>query len=431
MRDLLVTAIVFGLLPFVFKRPWVGVMLWSWLAYMNPHRQTWGFAYDFPFSMVVALVTLTALLLSSQKKEMIWSRETAVWALFIGWMFLSNFFAFYPDLAWEGWTKTAKIQLMVLVVILIIRERRQIDWMIWVITMSIGYYGFKGGLFTIATGGHFYVVGPAGTFFGGNNEIALVLIMVIPLMRYLQLQTERRWVRLGLGAVMLLSGIAAIGSQSRGALLALAAMGVFLWFKSRNKLAIGMLVVAAGVSVLMLMPESWYQRMDTIQSYEQDASALGRINAWHTAVNVALSNVGGGGFHTFQPQTFRQYAPNPLDVHDAHSVYFELLGEQGFIGLGLWLLLAMFVWQRGNQIIRECREVPEKKWAADLAAMTQVSFIGYGTGGAFLGLAYFDLPYNLMAILLLTARIAGLFDSRPTQAWRRNTAGPDVAKPGG
>ncbi|MDP2028642.1 MAG: putative O-glycosylation ligase, exosortase A system-associated [Thiobacillus sp.] len=415
MRDLLVTGIIFGLLPFVFKRPWIGILLWSWLAYMNPHRQTWGFAYDFPFSMVVGLVTISAFLFSKDKKEMLWTRETVVLLIFVLWMLITNFFAFYPDLAWVQWNKVWKIQLMVFLVAMMIKDRYQIHWMIWVIALSLGYYGVKGGIFTIVHGGQFRVQGPAGTFIGGNNEMALALIMTIPLIRYLQLQEKRRWVRLGLVGAMILCGVAAIGSQSRGGLVAMLAMGLFLWLKSRQKFMIGLYMVVAVGIMAAVMPQAWYDRMGTIETYDQDQSAQGRINAWYTAFNVAKANVMGGGFEMFRPPTFRQYAPDPFMVHDVHSIYFEVMGEHGFIGFALFMLLALLAWLRAQQIIRACKSDPEKKWAADLAAMIQVSLIGYGAGGAFLGLAYFDLPYHLLIILVLTAKFSGVLGKTETE----------------
>jgi len=408
MRDILVTAIVFGALPFIFKRPWIGIMLWCWLGYMNPHRQAWGFAYDFPFAFITAIVTITAFAFSREKKEMVWTRETILLLIFIGWMFFTTFFAFYPDLAWLQWNKVWKIQLMIFLTAIIIKERKHLHWMIWIIALSLGYYGVKGGIFTIMHGGQFRVQGPAGTFFGGNNEMALVLVMLIPLIRYLHLQATQQWVRFGLASAMVLSGVAAIGSQSRGGLLAMAAMGLFLWFKSRHKLVITIYMAIAVVIIAAVMPQEWYDRMNTIKTYQQDDSALGRINAWHTAFNVAKDRVTGGGFEMFRAPTFRQYAPEPFRVHEVHSIYFEVMGEHGFIGFGMFALLAVFTWLRANQVIRECKNDPERKWAADLAAMIQVSLVGYGAGGAFLGLAYFDLTYHLMIILILAAKFSGV-----------------------
>ncbi|MBW8328725.1 MAG: putative O-glycosylation ligase, exosortase A system-associated [Thiobacillus sp.] len=410
MRDLLVTGIFFGVLPFIFKRPWVGILLWCWLGYMNPHRQAWGFAYDFPFASICAIVTIMAFLFSKEKKEMVWTRETVLLLMFIGWMFITTVFAFYSELAWLQWNKVWKIQLMIFLTVMIIKERQHLHWMIWVIALSLGYYGVKGGIFTIVHGGSFRVQGPTGTFFSGNNEMALVLAMLIPLIRYLHLQEPRKWVRLGLASAMVLSGVAAIGSQSRGGLIAMAAMGLFLWLKSRHKFVMGFYMVIAVAIVAAVMPQEWYDRMSTIKTYQEDESALGRINAWHTAFNVAKGRVTGGGFEMFQAPTFRQYAPDPFRVHDVHSIYFEVMGEHGFIGLGMFILLAVFAWIRANQVIRECKNDPQRKWAADLAAMIQVSLVGYGAGGAFLGLAYFDLTYHLMIILILVAKFSGVLE---------------------
>lgn len=410
MRDILVTAIIFGMLPFVLKRPWIGVLLWTWLAYMNPHRQAWGFAYSFPFSMVVGLVTIGAFMFSNSRKEIVWTRETVVLLIFLMWMFVTTFFSFYPVEAWVQWNKVWKIQLMIFMIAMIIQNRSQLHWMVWIIAISLGYYGVKGGIFTIATGGSYQVWGPEGTFIGGNNEIALALVMVIPLIRYLHLQAERRWVRLGLAAAMILSGVAAIGSQSRGALLAMCAIGVFLWIKSRNKIVTGIYLTIAVLILALVMPQSWYDRMNTIEDYKEDASAQGRINAWHTAFNVAKDRVTGGGFDMFDTKTFYQYAPNPYAVHDAHSIYFEVMGEQGFIGFALFITLGLMTWIRAQQIIKRNKYHPEHKWASDLAAMTQVSLVGYATGGAFLGLAYFDLPYHLLIIIVLTAKFTGGLD---------------------
>jgi probable O-glycosylation ligase (exosortase A-associated) len=339
-------------------------------------------------------------------------------------MFVTTLFAFYPDAAWFQWNKVWKIQFMVFLTALIITDRHKLHWLIWVIALSLGFYGVKGGIFTILKGGVHRVQGPDGTFIAGNNEIALALVMVIPLIRYLHLQAVRQWVRTGLATAMVLTGVAAIGSQSRGGLLAMLAMGLFLWLKSRNKIVTGFYMVIAIAIMATVMPQEWYDRMNTIETYQTDASALGRINAWHTAFNVAKSRITGGGFETFQPPTFRQYAPNPWNVHDVHSIYFEQIGEQGFIGFSLFMLLGLMTWIRAQQIIKRCRKDLDKKWASDLAAMIQVSFVGYAAGGAFLGLSYFDLPYHLMIILVLAAKFSGVLGKVPVAVARGEVEPP-------
>ena len=144
--------------------------------------------------------------------------------------------------------------------------------------------------------------------------------------------------------------------------------------------------------------------MHTIRTYEEDASAMGRINAWWTAVNVARAHVTGAGFDMYSPVIFSRFAPDPRDIHAAHSIYFQVLGEHGFIGLFLFLAIWWSVWRMARSITNYKSTDPNLLWAKQLAAMCQVSLVGYFVGGAFLSLDYFDLPYNLLVMTVLTKR---------------------------
>ena len=401
MRDILVTAIIFGSLPFILWRPHIGVLVWTWIGFMNPHRLTWGFAYGMPFAMIVAIVTLVAVLISREPKKLPWARETVVLLIFLAWMLITSIFAVYPELAWDHLEKVAKILLMIFVTLMLMQSRERIEQLVWVMALSLGFYGVKGGIFTIVHGGVYHVRGPAGSFIAGDNEMGLALVMTIPLLRYLRTSARTVWVRHGITAAMVLSAIAAVGSQSRGALLGIIAMGTFLWLKSRSKFFMGLVAVVAAALILSTMPQQWFDRMATINAYEQDASAMGRINAWWMAFNLAKHKPLGGGFDAFRGEMFHLYAPDPDDVHDAHSIYFEVLGEHGFVGLGLFLLLGLMTWRTASRVIKRARGDPNNRWAADLAAMVQVSIIGYASAGAFLGLAYFDYYYTLVAVIVL------------------------------
>jgi len=401
MRDIFVTTVIFSILPFALARPYIGVLLWTWVSFMNPHRLCWGFAYDFPFAMIVAVVTLISLLISREPKKILWTRETVILLIFILWMVITTIFSVYPILAWPQLDKVVKIQLMVFVTMMVMQTRERLNLLIWVLTLSLAFYGVKGGIFTITNGGIYHVRGPAGTFIGGDNEMGLALVMTIPMLRYLQLIAPKVWIRQAITAVIVLCALAAIGSQSRGAMVGMAAMGVFFWLKSRSKLFTTLLAVVAATLILMTMPKQWFDRMATIENYQQDASAEGRINAWKMALNLAKDRPLGGGFSTFQRGMFAVYAPDPDNVHDSHSIYFEVLGEHGFFGLFLFLVLGLMTWRTASWIIKRARGDPENRWAADLAAMVQVSLVGYASAGAFLGLANFDLYYTLIAVVVL------------------------------
>jgi putative inorganic carbon (hco3(-)) transporter len=271
-----------------------------------------------------------------------------------------------------------------------------------VICLSLGFYGVKGGIFTILHGGAYAVNGPPGTYIDGNNELAFALIMTLPLMRYLQLTTSRKIVRLGLWVAMGLTAVSIVGSYSRGAFLAGGGMALFLAMKSRKRISL-VIVMAVLIPILLaIMPEKWHQRMDSIQNYEQDASAMGRINAWGFAWNLAQDHpILGGGARAFTPALFLKYAPEPINYHDAHSIYFEMLGEQGFIGLALFLGIGIGTVLSARTIRKRAKGKPSLLWACDLCSMCQTTFVGYALGGAFLGLAYWDLPYTVVAIVAL------------------------------
>ncbi len=406
LRDIFVTVVVFLSLPVILQRPDIGILMWAWLGYMNPHKLSWEFAHDFPYAQIVALTTMFALLLSKEEKKIPWTWETILLVIFNLWMFVTTVFSLFPELAWEQWNKVWKIQLMTYVSLMIMTTRWRIQSWIWVIALSLGFYGFKGGIFTLMTGGAYAVYGPTGTFIGGNNEIGMALIMTVPLLRYCQLNTDNPWIRRLLLLGMILCLISVVGTQSRGAFLGLAAMSLYLVRNSRRKWALLIFMLITLPAIYTFMPESWHQRMSTIQAYEEDASAMGRINAWWMAYNLARDRLPGGGFETFQYPTFLAYAPNPNDVHDAHSIYFEVLGEHGFIGLGLFLAIGYSAWRSCRWIMRRTKGRDDLKWIYDLASMLQVSLVGYASAGAFLGLAYFDLYYNLIALIVLAKVIA-------------------------
>ncbi|MDH5646887.1 MAG: putative O-glycosylation ligase, exosortase A system-associated [Candidatus Heimdallarchaeota archaeon] len=402
MRDI-VLLIVFTFFIFkVFRHPHYGVLIWSWISYMAPHRLTYGFAYSFPFAAVTAGITLISLVFSKEKIKIPVTAITVVWILFVLWTSITTLVAMVPEHAVFEWERSIKIQFMVGVTLLLINNKEKLNQLVWIIVLSIGFYGIKGGIFTLLTGGSWMVWGPQGTFIEGNNELALAMIMILPLLRYLQLQTENKWIKRGLIIAMGLCALSILASYSRGAFIAASAITLYLWLKSRKRVVLGIAMVVVILASLLFLPKGWFDRMGTIKTYEEDASAMGRINAWWFAYNIANERpIIGGGFHVFNRELFLAYAPEPEKFHDAHSIYFEVLGEHGYVGLMLFLLLYYLVLKNAKWIIKNTKDNINLLWARDLASMVQVGLIGYAVGGAFLGLAYFDLPYHFMAIIVI------------------------------
>lgn len=406
MRDILITLIVFASLPYTFKKPYIGVLMWVWISVMNPHRLSWGFAYSFPFAAIIAGATLLALVAVKGPRKLPATPAVKVMIIFTLWMAVTTLFAIHPDQSYTMMVRVMKIMLMTFVSMMLIRDKQQLHFFLWTLAGSLGYYGVKGGLFTAMTGGNFRVWGPDSSFINGNNEVALALVVLVPIIYYLFMETANKWLKRGLLASIPLCLLAAIGSYSRGALLALLAMSFFLWLKSPKKAVVGIAITLTIPLLVMFMPAQWGDRMDTINEYKEDASAMGRINAWWMAYNLAVDRpLTGGGFEIYDAGVFARYAPVPNDIHAAHSIYFQCLGEHGFIGLGLYLAIVVLSWRRANWIIRHTAAWPDFQWAGKLARMIQVSMVGFGVGGAFLSLLYFDVPYYLLAMLLVTGQL--------------------------
>ncbi|MCM8620678.1 MAG: putative O-glycosylation ligase, exosortase A system-associated [Candidatus Accumulibacter sp.] len=405
MRDLLLTAIFIGLIPMILSRPYVGALAWAWVSLMSPHRLTYGFAYSFPIGTVVAGTTLVALLFTSERKPFPWNSITVLLILFVSWMSLTTIWALNPnsDGVMNAWIQALKIHLMLLVTLVLIRGRQHIEALIWVMVLSIGYYGTKGGFFTLRTAGAHRVWGPTGTFIEGNNELALALVAVIPLMYYLVVVSRHLWVRRGLWFAIALCIASILGSHSRGALVAVLGMLLFFVAKSNRPFMISAVLATVLGIALLAMPAEWFARMDTITDYQEDSSAMSRINTWTTIWNMAMDRpIVGAGFCVGSDLLYQLYSPNPLGKSfDSHSIYFQALGEHGFVGLTIYLLLGISVWRRASKLAKACEDGPDKDWVPTLMRMTQVSLIGFATGGAFLGLLHYDFPYYLAGIVVM------------------------------
>jgi probable O-glycosylation ligase (exosortase A-associated) len=225
--------------------------------------------------------------------------------------------------------------------------------------------------------------------------------MTVPLLMFFRSIATYRSLRLGFLVSTVLCVFAILGTQSRGALVGILVMGTFLALKSKKKAQYILLALVVGAAGYNFMPETWHERMSTITEYQTDGSAMGRIMAWRMAFNLAMHRPLGGGFQTFRPSAYLMYLPEVgARRTDAHSVYFELMAEHGFIGLGLFLVLGISTFLTCGKIARRTRRSPDDAWMNELARMLQVSFVGYAAAGAFLGLAYFNYLYALVAIVV-------------------------------
>ena len=407
LRDLFVTVIILASLPYCFKRPWIGILVWSWIGFMNPHRLGWGFAYSMPFAQMVAIATILGLASGRERFTLPRSKEVVLLILMLADFLFTTVFAHNQFEAWDQFNKITKILVLTFFTMLLLQERGRLRLLLCVIAFSIGFFGLKGGVWAVMTGGGNMVLGPPGTFISGNTEIGLALNMVLPFFVYLMRDEKIPQLRWLWRAMFVFSVIAILITYSRGALLGLGVVLAMLFLKSRMKF-VALLLMALAVPVLLsTLPEKWFGRMETIQTYEQDRSAVNRLRAWRVSYKMALDRpITGYGFRPFSREMYLRYDPEygPRSG-DAHSIFFQVLAEHGFVGFGLYCLLILSTMLTLRRLQRFTRNREDFLWANNYAQMAQASICAYLANGAFLSMSYFDLFYALVAITVLLERL--------------------------
>lgn len=408
IRDVVVTIIIFGSLPVCFLRPWIGILVWSWISYMNPHRLTWSFAYTMPFGQMAAIATLAGLVFSGKTKPLPRTRTVALLLVFWMWITLTTLFANYPKIAWPEWEEVSKIFLMTFVTMLLFQEIKKIRYLMLTIVLSIAFFGVKSGLGGLLSGFSSMVYAyPPETFIADNNDLALALNMVLPLLLLLSQGKRRPLFKAAFYAIFGLTVLGVVSTFSRGGFLGLVVTIVMLVLRSRRK-ALGLaIIVVGGLLVAVLLSPSWYNRIGTIAEYQRDRSAQSRLEAWTVATRLALdSPVVGGGFRTLQPEIYRRYSYNTVSQERAaHSIFFQILSDHGFVGLGIFVALIASTWISLGRVAQVTVITPALSELKGLAQAIQISLIAFMVSGAFLSRAYFDLFYHLIGIAAVLAEL--------------------------
>jgi putative inorganic carbon (HCO3(-)) transporter len=407
MRDYVLMALIFGMLPVCVFRPWVGFIIWFWFGLMNPHRLTWDIARNFPFAMYIGGATLLGMLLAKDRKPIPWNAELILIVLLFAYFTFTTLFAWAPETAWSQLEKVFKILLMTLLSTMFIYGKKRVSTLIFTIALSIGFYGFKGAVFVVNTGGAGQVQGPAGSFLDGNTFIGLGMNMVLPVILFLARDDERLWVKRLLYVLFGLTIISIIFTTSRGAYVGLAVMLPLMFLRSNKKWLALLVMIPALVAAPYILPERIFQRANTIENYEEESSANQRLEAWLVAWRLAKDHpLTGAGFdfETVMSQQLwtdysdERFAKHSRGVASAHSIYFQILGQHGFIALALFLGLLASSMLRMQRIIRMAQRRAGFAWLANYATGIQIGLVGYIVSGAFLSSGYFDLAYLYFAL---------------------------------
>ena len=413
LRGLLLIAFLVVSVPFCFRRPFYGIVLWIVLAFLNPQSFTWSFE-AFPWAMVVAVPTILGMLVFERRLNRLASRESALLIALWAWFTVTTLvstnqpeFAHHAAETWERWNFVSKIILMTLVMLPIVNTYERLRILVLTIAGCFAFYVLKAFPFIITTGGGHKLYGPAYSMIADNTDFGLALNMTLPLYFFLAQSELKRWVRLACWFTFLVTIPAIFFTYSRGALVGLAAVFLNMMLQSKRRLSLVPVAVLGGVVALSFAPDAWQNRMDFTREDAIDYSAQARLNAWAYARALAADYpITGGGFATFTEELYARYAPGWVgNVYGPHSIYFQVLAEHGYVGLGLYLVLVLSCLARSRQL-RKAARVRGDTGVALYAQMFQMSLAGFLVSGLFLGRAYFDYFFAIVACISILDRCA-------------------------
>jgi putative inorganic carbon (hco3(-)) transporter len=249
----------------------------------------------------------------------------------------------------------------------------------------------------------------SATFLGDGNDFALSVDIAIPLCLFLLLESRGFMGKMMFAGMLAILLFCVVASQSRGGTMALVAIGGYYWMKSDKKAVTGGLAVAAVVVVLAFAPAKYFERMNTIQSYETDGSAQGRIHAWQAGTRMAIYNPLGVGAGQF-PANYIRYSVGSDETRwkTAHSIYFLILGELGFPGLCVLLFFIVSNLLENAKLMRELKlrpPSPEATTAARLLASLSAAVLAYAIAGAFLSAAYYPHMWVIAGLSVAGRRL--------------------------
>jgi putative inorganic carbon (hco3(-)) transporter len=435
MRGLLFFLAFTASLPLIFVTPFNGVLIWYGFSLGNFHTLIWGGPFaSLNYAYVIAILTCIAWLFSrTERKHLPLTPLVLLTLLFALWITITSWLALAPSGdVWAKWATAEKILFMCLVGYALTTTRERMSQLIWAVVLSIGIWAVKGAIWSILHGGS-GIHGPDGGMLADNNDFGLGLILILPLIFYQWHLATNRHLRRGLMVMGLLVTLAVFLTYSRGALVGVCAMGAVFWLRSRAKLWTGLLIVVVAVSMYSFAPSKWVERMGTIETYQDDGSAMGRINLWKISLHIAeLHPITGGGFRVTYWPTITNNMLRGTDLRRlekpraVHSIYFDALSEHGWVGLTLFLLILVYSWWNCVWLIRRSRNRPELAWANLLGRMGQAVLAGYATAGAFASQAYLDEYWCIIFVFEAARRLVAKEVGTPGRAFAAGLA----ARPG-
>jgi len=421
--NLFLTAFVTAFLAAGVRRPFLFVLAYAYIDVVAPQKVTWGFLAHVPVSLIAFICAVTAWAVAENKDGIRFSPRQFVLLMLLVYCGLTTRSADFPEEAFEKWGWVWKALVFAMFLPLTLRTRLRIEAFALFMVLSVGVIVIGGGIKTLAGGGGYgelklLVNDNQGLYEG--SIISTVAVCVMPLALWLARHGtifRPSWLvwlfAMGICFACLLMPV---GTQARTGLVCAAVLGMLMLRTSKKRFTYIAVIAALGLVAVPLLPQSFTERMSTIGNHQSDQSASTRVAVWKWTIEFAKTHPFGGGFNAYL-QNAVSYdtvkAEKAGDNNTAieterivekgrayHSSYFEMLGEQGYPGLGLWLLLHLMGVVHMELIRRRFAKDPpaELAWVTPLADALQQAQIVYLFGGAFVGIAFQPFCYMLVGL---------------------------------
>jgi putative inorganic carbon (HCO3(-)) transporter len=405
LRSLWLLLVYLTLVGLGIAAPFVLTLGYVWVDTFQPQNVAYVILNQVPVAMVMGGAAVIGYFILDRRSPPRFTLASALQLLLALWVTLTMVWAEAPVPGWEKWNWAFKSIMFSAFIPLVIRSRVQIEAFAQTYVFSLAANFVPFGAKTLISGGGYgqnlgLLTGNSGLAEGGL--LSTLCLMAVPLALFLgrhgQLLPKTKPVRLAYFGIAGLAVVTALGTFERSALIGLVILAMYMLSRSRHKLRLGLLLGVFALALVYVMSSRWTERISTIGDYAEESSALVRILVWRWTFNYAVSHPLGGGFAAYLIDSV-ELPDGTVEFGRAfHSIYFELLGEQGWIGLGLFCLLSGSTLLGLRRMARRARKVPEMAWCADMSDALQSALMVFLTAGAFVGIAFQPMFWYFIAM---------------------------------
>jgi putative inorganic carbon (hco3(-)) transporter len=421
LRTLFVLAILVPGILLSLRSRYVALLMYLWFALFRPQDWVWYDVTSLRLSLVLGLLLLVPAVLSGRFPN-VTHPLTIGMILFVGSASMTQMVAVQPDVGWVWIDFLARLFLASMMIVTCAVEIRQLVGVIAVIGGSLGFHAAKAGLAFLLGGGVRFADGFAGAFVD-NNGYALAAVMIMPLLLATAQNVDLvysgrllRWIRLGFYLSVPLCAFVVIGTYSRGGFISLAAItAIFAALQDRRLPAVaGLVIVTTLALVVVPIPDSYVDRLQTIQTYNEigEESAMSRPHFWRVGLDMVAANPLGVGLKQYEDAYDKyDFSYGRFGNHRAvHNSHVQVLAELGYPGFAIWsglFLFAFFACFRARRLAR--RPTLDPRTGAFLRTTANgliISMAGFVVGGSFLSFAVNDLTWLVFGLVAALDRLA-------------------------